>query len=164
MRKKIRIIDSGCWEWTGAVSTSGYGRTYWDTKAREAHRVIYGLLVGPIPEGMVLDHICHTEKCLMTGRDCSHRRCQNPDHLRPVTRGANAMRSASPPAMNAAKTACDQGHEYTDTSSKIDGGTRRCLICRREADKRRRPRGLPRTGSTRTREFRPMPNFPTHRS
>lgn len=163
MRQKIQFVESDCWEWTGSISTSGYGRVGWDKKAREAHRVIYTLLVGPIPDGLVLDHICHTEACTKTGRECLHRRCQNPTHLRVVTRAANAMRSTSPPAINAQKTACAKGHEYTEETSTIDGGTRRCLICRREADKRRRPRGVPRKGSTRTREFRPMPNFPTHR-
>jgi hypothetical protein len=136
------------------VDGPGYGRIYWHGRLEEAHRLVYELLVRPIPEGLVIDHTCHTEAC---GKDCPHRRCQNPAHFRIVTQGANALRGDSPPAINARKDACDSGHEYTPETMVIDGGTRRCKICRREADKRRRPQGVPRKDIKRKtdREFIP---------
>lgn len=147
IREKIRVLDSGCWEWIAATSPAGYGKVAWEGHVTEAHRVVYTLLAGPIPAGLVIDHLCHDPSvCTAKGRECRHRRCQNPGHVRVTTRGSNALRSYSPPAINAEKTVCDAGHEYTDESTVIDGGTRRCLLCRREADKRRRPAGVARKG------------------
>lgn len=67
----------GCWLWTGGVSTSGYGRFRVDGVQQAAHRVAYELSVGPIPEGMEIDHTCHTPLCV------------NPAHLRTATRKQN---------------------------------------------------------------------------
>lgn len=144
VRAKILIPDdpSDCWPWTAYVSKAGYGRIGWDNGiTRESHRVVYTLLVEPVPDGMVLDHTCHDPLvCTKTGRECPHRRCQNPDHMVPVTRGANALRGSGPPAVNAQKDRCDNGHLYTPETTVIDGGTRRCLLCRRAFDRKRRPR------------------------
>lgn len=153
-----------CWLWTATVSSSGYGRIYWEGVVREAHRIVYMLLVEPLPGGVVLDHVCHDPAvCRARNRECLHRRCQNPGHMKPVTRGDNALRGYGPPAVNAEKDRCDNGHLYRPGSYSESEGHRRCLICRREQDKKRRPRGVPRKGSTRTGEFHPMPGFPEQR-
>lgn len=72
---------TGCWHWAAWWdSGNGYGKVRYERKCRMAHRVVYLLLVGPIPEGHVLDHTC---------RECS---CCNPDHLEPVTVRVNTHR------------------------------------------------------------------------
>jgi hypothetical protein len=71
---------SGCWLWGGGWdSGNGYGKVWW-CRAAMAHRVVYEVLVGPIPEGLVLDHGCRTRPCC------------NPDHLEPVTVAVNTNR------------------------------------------------------------------------
>ena len=67
----------GCWHWSGRINHAGYGVMTIENRNVLAHRFSYELLVGPIPPGAEIDHICHT-------RDCS-----NPDHLRPVTHALN---------------------------------------------------------------------------
>lgn len=129
--------------------------------------MVYALLVKPIPDGMVIDHICH-DPLVCTGRDreCPHRRCQNPRHHAIVTRAANALRSASPPALNALSDRCDKGHLYVPGSYTETEGHRRCLICRRDTDQRRRPRGVPRKDVPRTgvRQFMARGDNPARRA
>ena len=69
-----------CWLWTGALAPNGYGVGWNGERTRQAHRLVYELLVGPIPEGKHLDHLC----CV--------RNCVNPDHLEPVTQAENNRR------------------------------------------------------------------------
>lgn len=80
----------GCWLWTGAISSTGYGSFSEPvgSAGRVAHRISYALTVGPIPEGMDLDHTCH------------QRACVNPSHLRPVTRKQNMEHMQGPPRNN----------------------------------------------------------------
>jgi hypothetical protein len=70
----------GCWTWTAAMKPEGYGKFYVDGALRQAHRVAYELLVGPIPGGLFLDHLCRNPRCV------------NVDHLEPVTPGENVRR------------------------------------------------------------------------
>jgi hypothetical protein len=112
-----------CWTWTGvARGTGGYGGFRYDGRMQFAHRVSYELLVGPIPEGLVIDHLCRNRKCV------------NPEHLEPVTQTENMARGS------AARTHCKQGHEYTpeNTVPVHNGSTasRWCRICLK-ASKRR---------------------------
>lgn len=81
--------DTGqCWPWRGAVLW-GYGHF----ENLKPHRVAYEQLVGPIPAGLTLDHVCHTNDLECEGgAGCLHRRCVNPAHLEPVTLGENVRR------------------------------------------------------------------------
>lgn len=81
-----------CWPWTGFRQPNGYG-SFGMKGTRLAHRIAYQWLVGPIPDGLVLDHLCHTRdpEC-RDNADCPHRRCVNPAHLEPVTRRENLAR------------------------------------------------------------------------
>jgi hypothetical protein len=160
IQTKIQLPDNpnDCWPWIACVSPAGYGRVGWERSVRESHRIVYTLLVEPIPDGMVLDHMCHhPQVCHGRNRECPHRRCQNPAHMTPVTRGVNALRSWSPPALNALSDRCDNGHLYVEGSYRIEDGHRRCLICRRENDRQRRPRGVGREGVGKgLRAYRPV--------
>jgi hypothetical protein len=73
--------DAGCWEWQGTLSVEGYGVLRIDYAQVKAHRWVYEQRVGPIPDGLVIDHLCR------------NRRCVNPDHLDVVTLGENTRRS-----------------------------------------------------------------------
>jgi hypothetical protein len=115
----------GCWEWRGQITTSGYGANGSRIAGEKvAHRISYVLLVGPIPEGLQLDHLCR------------NRACVNPEHLEPVTARVNTMRSGAASAINARKTHCDHGHEFTpeNTHMQRSGGRiyRRCRACGRD--------------------------------
>lgn len=82
-----------CWPWTGTLDNNGYGLFSVKHKYVGAHRYSYQLSVGPIEPGLVVDHTCHNRDpdCRAVA-DCLHRRCVNPRHLEPVTRGENAQR------------------------------------------------------------------------
>jgi hypothetical protein len=85
--KPITLIDrfnaktnkaaNGCWEWTGARTKHGYGHLWDGNTARRAHRISFEMHVGPIPDGLLVDHIC------------LNRACVNPDHLRLATKKQN---------------------------------------------------------------------------
>lgn len=90
---------TGCWLWTGATQSNGYGCVGVYGKSQLAHRVSYELLVGPIPNGLVIDHV--------VARGCRHRACINPAHLEPVTNLENIRRG-----VYANRTHCPQGHAY----------------------------------------------------
>lgn len=74
-------LSPDCWTWTGAL-TEGYGRIKWGGRLDMAHRVVYAILVGPVPDGLQLDHLCR------------NRACVNPAHLEPVTQAVNMQRAA----------------------------------------------------------------------
>lgn len=78
----LRIVKcpSGCWEWQGA-RTSGYGRVWWDRQNQCVHRIVYSLLVSPVPDGLVLDHLCRNHPCC------------NPAHLEVIPQRINAERA-----------------------------------------------------------------------
>ena len=116
---------SGCWLWT-AGTNRGYGRVLIDGKNRTAYRVSYELLVGPVPDGLEIDHLCRTHACV------------NPDHLEAVTHRENVLRGTCPTAKNAAKTECVRGHPLSGENLRVkDDGHRQCLACRRLHDRER---------------------------
>lgn len=111
-----------CWLWhAGSHGRSGYGSFRWRGKPTMAHRVAYELFVGPIPDGLTLDHLCRIRPCV------------NPKHLEPVPFAVNVARGISPTAINARKTHCPQGHPYdaVNTLPKKNGG-RDCRACRKK--------------------------------
>lgn len=114
-----------CWPWLGRVNSSGYGHF----AGKGAHRFAYELLVGPIPEGLMIDHRCHTDDPTCPGGRCVHRRCQNPAHMEPVTKRVNTLRGESPAAKHARKTHCPQGHPYDQANTYWHRGQRRCKTC-----------------------------------
>ncbi len=134
----------GCIIWTGALTANGYGtigasRT---GKTLSTHRVAYELRIGPIPEGMHLDHLCHTRDAACPGGRCIHRRCINPYRLEAVTPQQNTLRSATAPtAVNARKAHCTNGHPLDEANTFVAlDGSRTCRACRRAADQRYRAR------------------------
>lgn len=136
-----RIDKSGgpdaCWPWLKAINGNGYGSLSWQGKVRTAHRTAYELTIGPIPDGMDLDHMCHSrDRSCVGGKTCPHRRCVNPRHLEPVPNLVNVMRGQSPHAQAARQTHCEQGHEFTPENTRVypsRPNARVCLICKRAA-------------------------------
>ncbi len=135
--KRMEPQPNGCIYYTGNLWTGGYGTLSRKGRKVAAHRAAYELLVGPIPEGMELDHTCHDPERCAGGDDCLHRRCVNVEHLNPTTPQGNTLRSNSVAATNAAKTHCIHGHEFTPENTKIDKrGGRACRECGRGATRR----------------------------
>lgn len=114
---------STCWNWTGSLSGNGYGAFWVEGRTVIAHRWAYEALVGPIPDGLEVDHLCR------------NRACVNPEHMEPVTARENIMRGMGVTAINAAKTHCKHGHEFTNKNTYIDpsmnGANRACKTCRK---------------------------------
>ena len=125
--KVDKTPETGCWHWTSTITTEGYGQFWFNRRPRLAHRFAYEMMVGPIPEGLVIDHLCRV------------RHCVNPSHMEPVTPAENNARGLSLSAANARKTHCKHGHPFTvDNTRFTPAGDRECLTCRRRIDRDRR--------------------------
>lgn len=86
--------ESGCLLYTGGLTPQGYGRVKMEGRNRLAHVAAYELEFGPLPQGMTLDHVCHTQDLTCAGGPtCAHRRCVEVAHLEPVTLAENVRRS-----------------------------------------------------------------------
>jgi hypothetical protein len=122
-----------CWVWTAAI-LDGYAAFTLNHQHVTGHLFGYRLLVGKVPDGLTLDHVCHTvsiDTC-PGGKECRHRRCVNPAHLEPVTVLENVMRGLSPHAINAAKTNCGTcGLPYDKANTRMVDGERHCINCAR---------------------------------
>jgi hypothetical protein len=116
------IIVGTCWIWT-AARVKGYGRLTVNKKQWPAHRYVYTELVGPVPDGLVLDHLCRKPACV------------NPAHLEPVTQKENTLRGVNFIAVNARKTHCKRGHPLVPGNIRGCGHGRPCLTCHRENDR-----------------------------
>ena len=108
--KVKRGSENECWPWLASKNQKGYGQFYYHGRLQYTHRVAHELLVGPIPDGLTLDHLCRNRSCV------------NPTHLEPVLGKVNILRGEGVSAKNA----------FTQANTRIrtDGG-RRCRLCSR---------------------------------
>lgn len=118
--------DAGCWEWAGALNSRGYGQWGVLGVSKSTHRLAYQAIVGPIPDGMVIDHLCRV------------RRCCNPAHLEVVTNAENVRRGEA-----ATKSHCIHGHLLDESNTIVrrrsNGSTyRNCRTCQVESAARHR--------------------------
>lgn len=116
---RIAENATGCWLWNGARVRDGYGTIGCNGRNVRVHRVMYEYFIADVPKGLDLDHLCRV------------RHCVNPWHLDPVTRQVNIIRGDKP-GINAGKTHCPHGHEYTDANTIVYKGSRFCRACKRE--------------------------------
>lgn len=121
----------GCWLWTASIDGHGYGQFRANGTTVKAYRWAYEDIIGPVPDGLELDHLCRVRLCV------------NPDHLEPVTHKVNMERAA------ATITHCPQGHARNDANTRVKAnGFRDCRVChnaretKRTARKRRSLRDL----------------------
>lgn len=127
--KVDRRGDDDCWPWLASLS-HGYGQIKGPRRSPlGAHRVAYELLVGPIPEGLTLDHLCHTRDPECTpGPACLHRRCVNPAHLEVVSASENTRRGVG------RKTHCAHGHPWVEENIyRRANGRAYCRLCHAES-------------------------------
>jgi hypothetical protein len=116
-----------CWLWMGSKDRNGYGQVRIGKRPGKlfyTHRLAYEMLVGLIPSGMVIDHLCKNPACC------------NPDHLEPVTQRENVRRGRGNGYRE--RTHCIRGHEFTpeNTRRQTNGG-RQCISCKVEYDRLR---------------------------
>lgn len=117
MASKV-TVEWDCWTWTGALTSRGYSCLDVGGKRVLGHRHVYELLVGPIPDGLTIDHLCRNKRCI------------NPAHLEPVTQAVNNARK--PP-----RDTCAKGHRMEGVNLRIkvraNGRTQReCRACQIE--------------------------------
>lgn len=122
----------GCWEWQGTLTKAhGYGRF---GSKNLAHRLAYELAKGPIPAGLVIDHLCRNHRCV------------RPDHLEAVTDRVNILRGQAPSVIASRSSVCKNGHPYDADNTRLSiiratgRVRRRCRICTRVLDERQRRR------------------------
>jgi len=118
-----------CWLWRGALKPNGYAdfRPTYKTHVY-AHRWAYEQMIGPIPEGLQLDHLCRV------------RHCVNPYHLDPVTQTVNQRRGNGWAGRNYRKTHCKHGHEFTPENTILVPLGRGCRRCHADREAARRAR------------------------
>lgn len=121
-KKVDKAGPNECWNWRGGKPGKGYGRITVNGRGMPAHRLSVLLSGRPIPKGMFVDHCCRNTKCV------------NPRHLRVVTPRINSIEnSIGPTAINASRTHCPKGHEYTEDNTRYcSRGHRTCKACQKE--------------------------------
>ena len=126
---RLAVTPDGCWVWTGANNGVGYGVVGRGGREGQTyvHRVMYEYHRGPIPDGLILDHLCR------------NRGCANPSHLEPVTHRENLRRGFGVTGINARKTVCAQGHPFDEANTYVyASGARSCRACARDQQAARR--------------------------
>lgn len=127
---KVETSADGCWLWTAARFRTGYGAFgIGGFQVGYAHRIAYLTLIGPIPPGLELDHLCRV------------RHCVNPLHLEPVTHSENVRRGTAwhvMAGMQRAKTHCPSGHPYAGENLYRYKGKRMCRACGKARKAQRR--------------------------
>ena len=128
--EKVALVGNACecWLWKGVLSHNGYGRfSIGRGKKAQAHRWAYESIIGPIPDGLHLDHLCRVRSCV------------NPYHLEPVTNRENILRGEGPTAVNSRAKECPKGHPYSGENLIVQHGTGRlCRECKNSANRDRR--------------------------
>ena len=117
---KVKVSPDGCWLWTGARYANGYGLVSVSRRVnRRAHRVSFEHFVGPIPDGLQMDHLCLVRLCV------------NPDHLEAVTAAENNRRMQLVHGIGRYATHCKRGHEFTpdNTYRRARSMHRICRAC-----------------------------------
>ena len=126
---RFEVTENGCWLWS-AGKTKGYATMSIGWKTYYVHRLTFEHFRKSVPEGLELDHLCR------------RRHCVNPWHLEIVTQKENILRGVSFSAINAKKTHCKRGHEFTEENTRFrirDGSVRRsCRECDRSYIRTRR--------------------------
>lgn len=120
--ERIEVDHSGCWLWTGRAWPNGYGSLAGKPRKQAgtamSHRAVYELHNGPIPDDLVIDHLCR------------NRICCNPEHLEPVTQAENLARGESPTIQVAQTGVCFHGHRIEGDNLYVSPqGQRRCRTC-----------------------------------
>lgn len=126
MATRITQSETGCWLWTGSINSQGYGRLKWAGRQVQAHRAAYEELVGPIPDGLTIDHLCRVRNCV------------NPAHLEPVTQRENTLRGTCPAAMQARQERCKNNHSLSPENTYVWRRMRRCRTCRNARERAQR--------------------------
>lgn len=127
-QRRYKIDKNGCWVWVSSCDEDGYPKCGYRAGQTLAHRAFYVILVGPIPAGTELDHLCKNPSCV------------NPAHLEPVTHAINISRGDyAKNHRNRRKTHCIHGHEFTPSNTTIEptktGTARKCKTCKRERER-----------------------------
>jgi hypothetical protein len=118
---------SGCWLWTGAMNSTGYGVASVNGKRTGAHRAVYTLLRGEIGAGLTIDHLCRVPSCV------------NPWHMEAVPQGVNTLRGNACSGVNSRKTHCKRGHPFdSENTYRTRSGGRCCRRCHRAHKERLR--------------------------
>ena len=168
---KSIIASNGCRLWTGHLDRDGYGRigngktSSGQPRPCLVHREAYVAFVGPIAEGMTIDHTCHTEdRACEGGSDCSHRRCVEPSHLEQVTFAENTRRRE----VRLDRSRCRRGHLLDEANTRHRNGARECRACDallariRRSQKRARAMGAESSAPTTARDaarVHPLPDL-----
>lgn len=118
-KKVDRRGEDDCWIWLGYHNREGYAVLGVGNRPGLVHRIAYELIVGKIPDGLTIDHLCR------------NRGCVNPRHMEPVPNAVNVLRGQGVTAKNARKSHCPRGHAYAGANLNIRNGKRRCVACDR---------------------------------
>ena len=111
---------SGCWLWTGPINRYGYGVACVSGRRMSAHRAVYEILRGAIPDGLTIDHLCRVTSCV------------NPWHMEAVPQGVNTLRGNTVSGVNSRKTHCLRGHPFDEQNTRrTRDGYRSCRACLR---------------------------------